>query len=87
MGSKRRRKKVRYTSVCTFRRNVLPRSSEWKKIFQENDDVVERRKCVAYKLYIISSGEGRIISCIQTDGQTNRQTALMKIISKFYQPA
>jgi len=35
IGSKRHRKKVRY---------VLLQCSQWKKLFQENDDVVERRK-------------------------------------------
>jgi len=65
---------VRCTSVSMFRRNILPQSSGGMKLFQDNDDVVRRRKCVAYKLYIISSGDSRVVSCGQTDGQTGRQT-------------
>ena len=53
---------VRYMTVSTFRRNILPQSSEWIKLFQDSDYVVKRRKRVAYNLYIISSGDSQVVS-------------------------
>jgi hypothetical protein len=69
--------KVRHVSVSMFRINILPQPSGWIKLFQNNDDVVERRKCVVYKLYFILFRPviaGLFQADRQTDWQTGRQT-------------